>query len=81
EGDYEAGKKLVETYGVIVDPVLHKEVKERFKKLNIAPYGGFINPVLLPVGENGKIVDIQIEYPDDYTNQMLNYSGKYSFLL
>jgi len=81
EGDYEAGKKLVETYGVIVDPVLHKEVKERFKKLNIAPYGGFINPVLLPVVENGKIVDIQIEYPDDYTNQMLNYSGKYSFLL
>jgi len=47
EGDYEAGKNLVETYGVIVEPVLHKEVKERFEKLNIAPYGGFINPEFL----------------------------------
>jgi len=80
EGDYEAGKDLVETYGVIVDPVLHKEVKERFIKLNIAPYGGFINPEFLVTKDGNKITDIQIEYTDDYTEQMLYYSENYSFL-
>jgi len=80
EGDYEAGKKLVETYGVIVDPELHAEIKERFAKLNIAPYGGFINPVFEVVEQNGEITDIQIEYPEDYTKQMLDYSENYSFL-
>jgi len=80
EGDYEAGKNLVETYGVIVEPVLHKEVKERFEKLNIAPYGGFINPEFLITKDGETITDIKIEYPDDYTKQMLYYSENYSFL-
>jgi dipeptidyl-peptidase-3 len=80
EGDYEAGKNLVETYGVVVDPALHKEVKERFAKLNIAPYGGFINPVFKLTEQDNEITDIKIEYPDDYATQMLNYSKNYSFL-
>ena len=80
EGDYEAARNLVETYGVQVDQELHKEVLDRYSKLNQAPYGGFINPVYTPVIENGKIVDIKIEYPDDYVKQMLRYSKDYSFL-
>jgi len=80
EGDYQAGKDLVENYGVKVDTVLHKEILERFKKLNIAPYGGFINPVFTPVMEDDKIVDIKIEYPTDFVKQMMDYSKKYSFL-
>ncbi len=80
EGDYEAGKNLVETYGVVVDPILHKEVKERFEKLNIAPYGGFINPVFRITENNGEISEIKIEYPENYTEQMLYYSEHYSFL-
>ncbi len=79
-GDYEAGKGLVETYGIKVDTVLHNEVIARFKKLNLAPYGGFINPVLVPVMEGEEIVDIKIEYPDDYATQMMEYAEKYSFL-
>jgi dipeptidyl-peptidase-3 len=80
EGDYEAGRDLVEKYGVIVDVNLHNEVLERFAKLNIAPYGGFINPIFTPVLDGEKIVDIMVEYPDDYTMQMLDYSKKHSFL-
>jgi dipeptidyl-peptidase-3 len=80
EGDFEAGKFLVETYAVKVDPELHKEVLERFEKLNITPYSGFINPVLTPVEENGKIVDVKVEYPDDFVEQMLYYAENYSFL-
>ncbi|MFQ5752265.1 MAG: dihydrofolate reductase, partial [bacterium] len=80
EGDYEAGKNLVETYGVKVDTAIHKEVLERFKKLNIAPYAGFINPKLVPVMQDNKIVDVKIEYPDDFTEQMLYYAKEYSFL-
>jgi len=80
EGDYQAGKDLVENYGVKIDTVLHKEILERFKKLNIAPYGGFINPEFTPVMENDKIVDIKIEYPTDFVKQMMDYSKKYSFL-
>ncbi len=80
EGDYEAGKNLVETYGVIVEPDLHAEIMERFKKLNIAPYGGFINPGFKLVEQNGEIIDIQVEYSMDYTDQMLYYSENYSFL-
>jgi len=80
EGDYEAGKKLVEDYAVKVDPVLHTEVLERYAKLNLAPYGGFINPVLLPVFEGNNITDIKVEYPDDYAEQMMKYSKDYSFL-
>ena len=70
----------MENYGVKVDSVLHKEILERFKKLNIAPYGGFINPVFTPVMEDDKIVDIKIEYPTDFVKQMMDYSKKYSFL-
>ena len=81
EGDYEAGKNLVENYGVKVDPVLHKEVLERWKKLNIAPFSGFINPKLIPVfGNQDKLSDVKIEYPDDFATQMTEYGEKYSFL-
>jgi dipeptidyl-peptidase-3 len=79
-GDFEAGKALVETYGVKVDAQLHQEVLNRSKKLNIAPYAGFINPRLVPIEQNGKIVDVKVEYPDDFTQQMLEYAKKYSFL-
>lgn len=80
EGDYESGNSLVENYGVKVDRELHKEVLERYKKLNIAPYAGFINPILTPVHEGDEIIDVKIEYPDDFTEQMLYYTKKYSFL-
>ncbi|HLV01347.1 MAG TPA: dihydrofolate reductase, partial [Acidobacteriota bacterium] len=80
-GDYEAGRNLVETYGVQVDPDLHEEVLTRYRKLNRAPYAGFINPVLTPVtDENGRITDVRIEYPDDFLEQMLYYGEKYSIL-
>jgi dipeptidyl-peptidase-3 len=78
EGDFEAGKALVEGYGVKVDPELHKEVLERSSKLNIAPYAGFINPVLVPVMENGKMVDVKVEYPSDFTQQHMMYGSQYS---
>lgn len=80
EGDYEAGKNLVETYAVQVDPVLHQEMLDRYKKLNIAPYAGFINPILTPVFTGDTISDITITYPEDFAGQMLYYSRKYSFL-
>lgn len=80
EGDYKAGKDLVEKYGVKVDLALNKEVRERFAKLNIAPYGGFINPIFKPVMKGNKIVDITVEYPEDFTEQNLYYSKNYSFL-
>ena len=80
EGDFEAAKNLVETYGVKVDKELHKEVKERYAKLNIAPYKGFINPVLKPIYNGEKIVDVKVEYPEDFVEQMLYYDQNYSFL-
>lgn len=80
EGDYEAGKALVEKYAVKVDPVLHKEVKERYDALGLRPYGGFINPEIVPVVENGETVDYKIEYPDDFVGQHMNYGKNYSFL-
>lgn len=80
QGDYQAARALIEGYGVKVDPDLHKEVLERFAKLNIAPYSGFINPKLVPVFEGDELVDVKIEYPDDFVAQMLEYSAKYSFL-
>lgn len=80
EGDYEAGKALVEKYAVKVDPVLHKEVKERYDALGLRPYGGFINPEIVPVVENGETVDYKIEYPDDFVGQHINYGKNYSFL-
>ncbi|MCO6461551.1 MAG: dihydrofolate reductase [Saprospiraceae bacterium] len=80
EGDYEAGKNLVENYGVKVDPVLHKEVLDRYKKLNIKPYKGFIQPRYVPVMDGDKIIDVKVEYPDNFFAQMLEYGEKYSFL-
>lgn len=77
-GDYEAGKLLVETYGVKVDYELHQEVLERWKKLNIAPYSGFLNPHLTPVVIDDKMVDISIDYPTDFAKQMLFYSQHYA---
>ncbi len=80
EGDYDAGMALVEDYGVKVDEEVHAEVLQRVEALNIAPYSGFINPVLEPVMENGEITDVKISYPDDFTEQHLYYSKKYNFL-
>ena len=80
EGDYEAGKALVENYGVKVDPELHKEVLARFEKLHLAPYSGFVNPEYEVVEKNGEISDIKISYITDYSAQMLKYSKEYSFL-
>ncbi|MBL4561062.1 MAG: dihydrofolate reductase [Labilibaculum sp.] len=80
EGDFEAGKLLVEDYAVKVDAELHKEVKERFEKLNLAAYAGFINPDYHPVYEEDKIVDVKISYPMDFMAQMLEYGERYSFL-
>jgi len=80
EGDYEAARDLVENYGVQVDQELHREVLERYSKLNLAPYGGFMNPVYTPVIEDGRIVDVTIMYPEDYVKQMLRYGKDYSFL-
>ena len=80
EGDFAAGKSLVETYGVKVDPTIHAEVLERYKKLNIAPYGGFINPRLVAKMEGEQVKEVVVEYPDDFTGQMLDYGKRYSFL-
>jgi dipeptidyl-peptidase-3 len=80
EGDYEAGKAMVETYAVQVDPEIHKEVKDRYNALGIKPYGGFINPAIVPVEKNGKVVDYKIEYYNDFLEQMLEYGKKYSTL-
>jgi len=80
QGDFEAGKALIENYGVIVDPVIHKEVKDRFAKLNVAPYKGFIQPRLVPIEVDGKIIDVKIEYPSSFADQMIEYGNKYSFL-
>ncbi len=81
EGDYPAGRDLVEKYGVKVDQSLHKEVLERYEKLKLAPYSGFVNPVLQPVMSGREIIDIAISYTADYTDQMLHYSENYSYLL
>ncbi|OWP62032.1 dihydrofolate reductase [Hymenobacter amundsenii] len=80
EGDYAAGKALIETYGVKVDPVLHKEVLARYQKLGIAPYAGFIQPRLVPVMVEGKITDVKLEHPSDFTQQMLDYGRQYNLL-
>ena len=80
-GDYEAGRDLVETYGVKVDPELHKEVLSRYEKLNIAPYKGFVNPVYTAVtAKKGDITDVTISYDESYIDQMLRYSKDYSNL-
>ncbi|MBQ1905151.1 MAG: dihydrofolate reductase [Bacteroidales bacterium] len=80
EGDYAAGKKLIETYAVNIDPELHKEVKARYEALNLKPYGGFINPEIVPVYKGREIVDYEIVYKDNYLEQMLEYGKKYATL-
>mgnify|MGYP001197012291 FL=1 len=81
EGDYAAAHNLVENYAVKVDPVLHAEVLERYKKLNLAPYKGFINPVYEAItDENGNITDVKVSYDEGYAEQMLRYSKDYSTL-
>ena len=80
EGDYEAGRDLVERYGVKVDPTPHAEVRERYAALGIEPYGGFVNPEYELVEQDGKIVDVKSSYPNNYVEQMLGYSRDYSFL-
>jgi dipeptidyl-peptidase-3 len=80
EGDYEGIRDLVETYAVKVDPALHAEVLERYAKLDIPAYAGFIGPRLVPVEQGGRIVDVRIEYPDDFGAQMLEYAARYAFL-
>lgn len=80
EGDYAAGKNLVETYAVNIDPQLHKEVLERYAALNLKPYGGFVNPDIVPVEKEGKVVDYKIVYVDNYLQQQLDYGKKYRTL-
>ncbi len=80
-GDIEAARKLIETYAVKVDQNIHKEVLERYAKLNIAPYKGFVNPVYSPVkDDNGNIIDIKVSYNENYVDQHLRYSRDYSVL-
>ena len=80
EGDFAAGQALIENYAVKVDKALHQEVLTRYEKLDLAPFSGFINPKLTPVFQNGKIIDVSISYPDDFSKQMLEYGEKYSVL-
>lgn len=80
EGDYSAAEKLVENYGVKVDEAIHKEVMERYAKLDVAPYAGFIQPKLVPIMEGEEIVDVKIEYPADFMEQMLYLGKEYSTL-
>lgn len=80
EGDYEAGKALIEKYAVDINPALHKEVLERYAALELKPYGGFINPEIVPVVKNGEIVDYEVVYTDDYLGQQLYYGDKYRTL-
>ena len=82
EGDYEAGRALVETYGVNINAELHAEVLERYKRLDIAPYKGFLNPRMLPVhNAKGEVVDISLDYSESYDEQMLRYSRQYGTLI
>ncbi len=80
QGDFEAGKNLVENYGVKVDQELLAEVLGRFKKLNVAAYSGFIQPKLVPEMEGDKIINVKVEYPTDFAKQMLEYGTNYGFL-
>ena len=80
EGDFDAGKNLVENYGVKVDQALLEEVHRRYAPLNLAPFTGFIQPKLVPVTKDGAIVDVKIEYPTDFLEQMLEYGRDYGFL-
>ena len=80
QGDYAAAKAIFEKYGTKVDPAIHQEVLSRSEKLHIPPYGGFINPKLVPVMDGDNITDIKVKYPEDFMGQMLEYAKNYSFL-
>jgi dipeptidyl-peptidase-3 len=81
EGDFEAAKELVEKYAVKVDQNLHKEIKDRYARLNLAPYKGFVNPrYMVTTDENGAITDVQLDYTEEYVEQMMRYSKEYSSL-
>lgn len=81
EGDYAAAATLVEQYGVRIDPVLHQEIRERYARLGLAPYKGFINPVYTPVYDaDGKLTNVTVSYTEGYATQMLRYSRDYSVL-
>lgn len=81
EGDFQAAKQLVENYGVKIDPQLHEEILERYKKLNLAPYKGFVNPVMrLVKNAQGEVTDVTLDYTEGYAAQMLRYSRDYSYL-
>ena len=80
EGDYEAGRDLVETYAVKVDPAIHREVLDRYAHLDIAPYKGFVNPVYsLVTDADGNVTDVKVDYTEGYTDQMLRYSREHSY--
>ena len=80
EGDFQAARVLVETYAVQIDSQLHKEILQRYQRLHLAPYKGFINPVMRPVYDGDKMVDVKLDYSESYTDQMLRYSRDYSAL-
>lgn len=81
EGDFEGGKSIIENFGVKVDGKLHTELLARYAKLNLAPYTGFVNPILIPIyDDKGEMTDVKVEYIDDYLSQMMYYGKKYSFL-
>lgn len=81
EGDFEAARLLVEKYAVNIDPELHREILARYKKLNLAPYKGFINPKMtLEMDEEGEITDVVLDYEESYVDQMLRYSDEYGTL-
>ena len=81
EGDYDAARQMVESYGVKIDPQLHEEVLARYEKLHIAPYKGFINPWMKPVVDSeGNITDVVLDYTETYSHQMLRYSNEYGLL-
>jgi dipeptidyl-peptidase-3 len=82
EGDFAAGQALIESYGTVVDPAIHAEVLRRYEPLDVKAFSGFINPKLVPVRAEGsdEITDVLVEYPDDFTAQMLDYAERYSFL-
>ena len=81
EGDYEAARSMVEKYGVKVDEELHREILDRYNRLNLAPYKGFINPVMKPVTDaEGNVTDVEVDYSETYTQQMLRYGRDYAAL-
>jgi len=81
EGDFESARELVERYAVKVDADLHQEILDRYAKLNLAPYKGFLNPVMRPIEDSdGHIVDVELDYTESYTDQMLRYSRDYSVM-